>query len=109
MDRGALWVIVHGVTKGQTQLKRLSMHYIITKCHANSSSRYWSIHIISSILLHWSETSVCNGKKYVTIGIKIVSFNGNEISKFQKRCFFLIVWELLNLIEIYRTFELPIF
>ena len=26
MDRGAWWAIVHGLTKSQTQLKRLSMH-----------------------------------------------------------------------------------
>ena len=26
MDRGAWWVIVHGVTKSWTRLKRLSMH-----------------------------------------------------------------------------------
>ena len=26
MDRGVLWATVHGVTKSQTQLKRLSMH-----------------------------------------------------------------------------------
>ena len=109
MDRAALWVTVHGVAKGRTLLKRLSMHYIITKFHANSSSHYWSIHIISSILLRWSETIVCNGKKYVTLGVKIISFSGNEISKFQKRGSFLIDWELSNLIEIYRTFELPIF
>ena len=88
MDRGALWVTVHGVPKGRTLLKRLSVHYIITKCHANSSSQYWSIHIISSILLRWSETIVCNGKKYVKLSIKIISFIGNEISKFQKRGFF---------------------
>ena len=25
-DRGAWWAIVHGVAKGQTQLKQLSMH-----------------------------------------------------------------------------------
>ena len=26
MDRGARWATVHGIAKGQTQLKRLSMH-----------------------------------------------------------------------------------
>ena len=107
MDRGTLLATVHGVAKSRTRLKWFSVHYIITKCHENSSSRYWSI-IISSILLCWSETIVCNGKKYVTLGIKIISFSGNEISKFHKRGFFLIDWELSNLIKIYRTFELPI-
>ena len=28
-DSGAWWATVHGVTKSQTQLKQLSMHYII--------------------------------------------------------------------------------
>ena len=26
MDRGTLWTAVHGITKSQTQLKRLSAH-----------------------------------------------------------------------------------
>ena len=26
MDRGAWWVTVHGITKSQTQVNRLSMH-----------------------------------------------------------------------------------
>ena len=29
MDRGVWWTTVHGVTKGQTRLKRLSMHTCI--------------------------------------------------------------------------------
>ena len=32
MDRGAWWVTVHGVTKSQTQLKRLSMNVLSDDC-----------------------------------------------------------------------------
>ena len=42
MDRGAWWATVHGVTKGQTQLKGLSKHtvvngriYILVTCTQN--------------------------------------------------------------------------
>ena len=35
-DRGAWWAMVHRVTKSQTQLKRLSIHYTYTYTYTNT-------------------------------------------------------------------------
>ena len=35
MDRGVWWAAVHGVTKGQTRLKQLSMHARIVEGNGN--------------------------------------------------------------------------
>ena len=43
MDRGAWQAIVHGVTKSQTRLKRLSMHRLLSACKKHpEGSRYLS-------------------------------------------------------------------
>ena len=39
MDRGAWWATVHGVTKGRTQLKRLSTHTYTEKSQKRASER----------------------------------------------------------------------
>ena len=38
MDREAWWAIVHGITKSQTQLQRLSMHAVCTIIRFSSPS-----------------------------------------------------------------------
>ena len=43
MDRGAWWTMVHGVTKHQTQLKRLSMHTCTSETNTISQINCTSI------------------------------------------------------------------
>ena len=45
MDRGAWWATVHGVTKSQTRLRRLSTH---STAHRNDY--IWGISIVSRFL-----------------------------------------------------------
>ena len=47
MDRGAWWARIHGVTKSQTRLKRLSSHtYLINRKRENGTRCHVSIHIL---------------------------------------------------------------
>ena len=49
MDRGAWWAIVHGVTKSQTRLKRLSTaHKLMQKwCEVNRNPNKWNTYVLS--------------------------------------------------------------
>ena len=93
MDRGAWWVMVHVVTKSQTQLKWLSMHSWLYLDLKNTNSGF--------ILLNYHQKrNIWSGYNYIWYNLRICltgeSIHINMILKTKSSPYTFNVWRLKN-------------